>query len=208
MDSGRAPLRVFLAHPLNEIAQATINFRPPCPLSGFPAPESFEAYAMPSQDRLRLNHLGRAKQARPEPCHPYQQCPVNPTKSKTRRRMPQCDVEWMTEEKILDLKPAPRLEQVGDEHSERVQDCKHRHQRCDDSTLLCESRPDGIFGKDNLLDRRKSSIQLDKEPAIIVRQPDAAMYLTSQNDQLMSKNRILCLKSDLRLEWRGHKSNE
>ncbi len=149
MDSGRAPLRVFLAHPLNEIAQATINFRPPCPLSGFPAPESFEAYAMPSQYCLRLNHLGRAKQARPEPCHPYQQCPVNPAQSKTRRRMPQCDVDLMTEEKVLGLKPAPRLEQVGDEHSELVQDCKHRHQRCDDSTLLCESRPDGIFGKDN-----------------------------------------------------------
>jgi hypothetical protein len=148
MDSGRAPLRVFLAHPLNEIAQATINFRPPCPLSGFPAPESFEAYAMPSQYCLRLNHLGRAKQARPEPCHPYQQCTVNPAQSKTRRRMPQCDVDLMTEKQVLGLKSAPRLEQVGDEHSERVQDCKHRHQRCDDSILLCESRPDGIFGKE------------------------------------------------------------
>jgi len=41
---------------------------------------------------------------------------------------PQSDVELMTEKKILGFKPAPRLEQVDDEHSECVQDCKHRHQ--------------------------------------------------------------------------------
>jgi len=120
MDPGRVPLRVFLAHPLNEITQAAINPRPPCPLSRFPAPESFEAYAMPSQDGLRLNHLGRAKQARPEPCHPYQECPVNPAQSKTRRHTPQGDVELMTEKKVLGFKPVPRLEQVGGEHSKRV----------------------------------------------------------------------------------------
>ena len=34
----------------------------------------------------------------------------------------------MAEEQILSLKPAPRLEQVGNEHSERVQDRKHRTQ--------------------------------------------------------------------------------
>jgi len=31
----------------------------------------------------------------------------------------------MAEKQILSLKPAPRFEQVGEEHSERVQDCKH-----------------------------------------------------------------------------------
>ena len=29
-----------------------------------------------------------------------------------------------------------------------------------------------------------------------------------QNDQLMSENRILCLKSALQFEWRGHESKE
>ena len=57
MDPGRAPLRVFLAHPLNEITQATIDLRAPCPLSRFPAPESFEAHAMPSQDGLELGAI-------------------------------------------------------------------------------------------------------------------------------------------------------
>jgi hypothetical protein len=30
-----------------------------------------------------------------------------------------------------------------------------------------------------------------------------ALHLAPQNDQLMSENRILCLKSAPRLEWRG-----
>jgi hypothetical protein len=76
MDPGRAPLLVFLADPLDEISQATIDLRPPCPLSGFPAPERFEARAMPPKDGLRLNHMGQVEQARPEPGHPYQQRPV------------------------------------------------------------------------------------------------------------------------------------
>src|SRR5205814_8572813 len=126
MNPGRAPQRVFLAHPLNEITQATIDLRAPCPLSRFPAPESFPARAMSPKDRLRFNDLGRTEQARPKPGHPYQQRPVTATQSKTRRRMPQGDAELMTEKQVLGLKPAPRLEQVGDEHSERVQDCKHR----------------------------------------------------------------------------------
>jgi hypothetical protein len=44
---------------------------------------------------------------------------------------------------------------------------------------------------------------LDKEPAIIVREPDATMQLTPQDNQLMSKHRILSFKPQLRLEWRG-----
>jgi hypothetical protein len=34
----------------------------------------------------------------------------------------------MTAKQILGFKPAPRLEQVGYKHSERVQDGKHRSQ--------------------------------------------------------------------------------
>jgi hypothetical protein len=48
--------------------------------------------------------------------------------SKTRWCPPQSDGELMTEKQILDLKPVPRLEQVGDEYSECVQDYKHRYQ--------------------------------------------------------------------------------
>jgi hypothetical protein len=111
---------------LNEITQTTIDLRPPCPFSGFPAPESFEASAMPPKDRLRLNYLGYIEQTRPEPGYPYQQRPVTAAQSKTRRCLPQSDVELMTEKQILGFKPAPRLKQVGDEHSERVEDRKHR----------------------------------------------------------------------------------
>jgi hypothetical protein len=42
------------------------------------------------------------------------------------RRLPQSDVKLMTQKKVLGFKQAPRLEQIGDKHSERVQDRKHR----------------------------------------------------------------------------------
>jgi hypothetical protein len=54
----------------------------------------------------------------------------------------------------------------------------------------------------NLQDRRKPAIQLDKEPAIIVREPDSAVHLTPQNDKLMAERGILGFKPALRLEWR------
>jgi len=88
MDSDRASLRVISAHPLNEITQSSIDLWPPCPISEFPAPESFEASTMSPKDSFRLNHLGHAKQARPEPCHPYQQCAINPAQPKTGRSLP------------------------------------------------------------------------------------------------------------------------
>src|SRR5260221_13929950 len=37
----------------------------------------------------------------------------------------------------------------------------------------------------------------------MVREPDATMHPTPQDNQLMSKHRVLSLKPQLRLEWRG-----
>jgi hypothetical protein len=50
---------------------------------------------------------------------------------------------------------------------------------------------------ENLQDRRKPAIQLDKEPAIMVREPDVTMQPTPQDDQLMSKHRVLSFKPQL-----------
>ena len=44
----------------------------------------------------------------------------------TRRRPPQSDAELMTEKLVLGFEPASRLEYVGDENFERMQDRKHR----------------------------------------------------------------------------------
>src|SRR6202158_5707588 len=50
------------------------------------------------------------------------------------------------------------------------------------------------------------AIQLDKEPAIIVREPDATMQPAPQDNQLMSKHRVLSFKPHLRLERRDGQS--
>ena len=72
MDPGRIPLPVFLAHPFNEVTQATIDLRAPYPLPGFPAPNGSEPCAIPPKDRLWLHYLDHTEQARQEPSHPYQ----------------------------------------------------------------------------------------------------------------------------------------
>ena len=48
----------------------------------------------------------------------------------------------------------------------------------------------------------ETSIQLDEEQTITIREPDAATHLPPQYDQLMSERSVLCLKSALRLERR------
>ena len=72
-----------------------------------------------------------------------------------------------------------------------------------------ESRPDanapalGSNDHESRKDRREPAIELDEEPAIVVREPGSAGHLAPQNDQLMSERRILSFKPALRLERRG-----
>src|SRR5713101_4058080 len=47
---------------------------------------------------------------------------------------------------------------------------------------------------ENVLDCWKPAIQLDKEQAIMVREPDATMWPAPQDNQLMSKYRVLSFK--------------
>src|SRR5215813_9648614 len=44
---------------------------------------------------------------------------------------------------------------------------------------------------------------MDKEPTIMVGEPNATMQPAPQDNQLMPKHRVLSLKPQLRLEWRG-----
>jgi hypothetical protein len=51
--------------------------------------------------------------------------------------------------------------------------------------------------RDDPQNRREPSIQLDKKPAVVVRQPGSASRFTPQNYQLMSERRILGFKPAL-----------
>jgi hypothetical protein len=62
--------------------------------------------------------------------------------------MSQGDAELMAEAQVLDFKPAPGLEEVDEEHCERMQEREHHPRSCGDSTRPCDPRPDEIFGKD------------------------------------------------------------
>jgi hypothetical protein len=60
----------------------------------------------------------------------------------------------------------------------------------------------GADERNDLQDRRKPSIQLDKEQAIAVRKPHAPMYHPAQQNHLVSERSIFGFKPALRLEWR------
>ena len=126
VDARGSPQWVLLAHPPNEFAQFTANSGPPCPTTTFPTPTGPEPGSMPPQDCVRLNDAGQTEQPWPEPSHPYQQRSVTPAKLQTVRCTPQGDIELMPEKEVLDFKPPRRLEQVGDERPEQLEDRKHR----------------------------------------------------------------------------------
>src|SRR5262245_31658173 len=147
MDPRCSPLWVFLAHPSNQIAQLAIDLWPPRPLPRSPAPERRKARTMPAKDGLRLNDMRRTEQARPEPGHPDQQGPVTAAQSKARRRTPQGNAELMAQEQVLHLKPVRRLEEVYNEHCERMQEREHRPRSCDDSTRRRDSQAGWNFRK-------------------------------------------------------------
>src|ERR1700716_4406592 len=61
----------------------------------------------------------------------------------------------------------------------------------------------GPNNQENPKDRRKPAIELNEEPAVVVRETSPALQLTPQDHQLMSERGILSLKPDLRLEQRS-----
>ena len=61
---------------------------------------------------------------------------------------------------------------------------------------------------DDVQNRRKPSIQVDKKPAVVVRQRDSARHFTPQNHQLMSECHVPCFEPALRLELRTYERKE
>src|SRR5580692_10499774 len=59
----------------------------------------------------------------------------------------------------------------------------------------------GSNNHENRKDRRKPAIELNEEPAVVIRETSPALQLSPQDHQLMSERGILSLKPDLRLEW-------
>ena len=57
----------------------------------------------------------------------------------------------------------------------------------------------GSNNHENRKDRREPAIELDEEPAVVVREASPALQLASQDDHLMPKHCILRLKPDFDL---------
>jgi hypothetical protein len=78
VDPRRAPQRVLSTQSTDQLAQPTINSRPPGPLPSFPAPIGSKARRLPAHDRLELHHLDRAKQVPQSTVSKYMTCGRKP----------------------------------------------------------------------------------------------------------------------------------
>jgi hypothetical protein len=96
------------------------------PTLGFPAPVAPETCPMPTAGwwpaaQLEPKPAGLASAASSD-----HQGPVTLPQTQTLWRSSQDNVELMTQKEVLNFKPAPRLEQIGDKCSKQVDDRKHR----------------------------------------------------------------------------------
>src|SRR6516165_10815986 len=122
VDPGGAPQRIVLAHPPDQISQAAVNLRPPCPPLRFPAPIGAEPHPIPAQNRLRLYHPDRTSEVGPEPDQTNQNGTVDTAQSQPPWCIPQGNVELVAQEQILGLKSPTGLEQINDEVGESPKD--------------------------------------------------------------------------------------
>jgi len=67
-----------------------------------------------------------------------EQRPVGHSQLEAMRRTPHRDIELMPQIQILDFKPPPRLESVGNENNEQVQWGEHCDEACVDSHSNCQ----------------------------------------------------------------------
>jgi len=110
VDAGCAPKWIFLAYPPDQVTQATIDLRSPCPLPRFPSPIEMEPRSVPSQHGLRLNHPDHIEQTRPQPNHPDHEGAITTAQSNPRRRVPQGNVQLMPKKQYLSFKSGARLD--------------------------------------------------------------------------------------------------
>jgi hypothetical protein len=68
----------------------------------------------------------------------------------------------MPQIQLLDFKPAPRLEAVGDKSSKQMKQGKDRGGGCADSYSHCQARAHGIFG--NYTQHHSRCFALTKAP--------------------------------------------
>jgi hypothetical protein len=111
-------------------------------------------------------------------------------------------------ERVLQAHPPDQRPQLGSERR------SSRARARLPSPVPAKSRPvppqEGLrtHDDDGFQDRGKPPIQLDKEQAIAIREPDPFAHLTPQDNQLLSKRRVLRLKPAPRLERRGQLSQD
>jgi hypothetical protein len=123
-----APQRVFPRLSAGSIRAAPLGFPAGSEISGANRPETPSDATARS---CRSDDARQFEQTRPKPGDPYQRHWVTRTQPQT--------VRHLTEKKVLDFKLAPRLEQVGDENANQLEEIEHRILMMPDSVSTPEA---------------------------------------------------------------------
>jgi hypothetical protein len=97
--------------------------------AAFPTKQNRKLFRQNREFQRRNREFYQSKpKSSPDGVFGTHKCAITAAQPKTRWCPPQSNIELMTEKQILGFKPTPRLEQISDEHYERMQDRKHRCQ--------------------------------------------------------------------------------
>jgi len=101
---------------------------------------------------------------------------------------------WRAPQRIFDTHPPDQEPQLGLDRRSPFPWARLPTPIAAKSNFVPTHKRLGADDGENLQDWWKPAIQLDKEAAIMVREPNATTRTAPQDDQLMSKHRVLSFK--------------
>ena len=139
---------VGLAHAPNEITNVRCNFWPTGKAARFPGPMPGESSAVPTEDRVGLNHLQTSPPTGPESVQHNPQEPVAAVQAQATRRVLLEDSKLVTKREDLRLQGSTGLKTGGYQSEKGNEKRAHRSSYHDltNDWNLCVFRSDGVFG--------------------------------------------------------------
>ena len=147
MDARRAPKQILRAHPPDQRAQFNLDTRPPSSPPRLPTPIAAKAGPVPTHQRLRLDNRDDLQDRRKPSIHLEEKPAVVIGEPSPAFQLTPQDDQLMSENRILRLKPALRLERRGQDGQNETEQPDHSASLGDSIT---SSTRDKVFGTHRL----------------------------------------------------------
>ena len=125
MEAWHTPKLVLRAHPPDQHAQFHLNSRAPSPRVRFPTPIATKSGPMPPHQRFRLNNCNDLQNRRKPSIHLEEKPAVVIGEPSPAFQLTPQDEQLMSENRILRLQPALRLERRGQDGQNETEQPDH-----------------------------------------------------------------------------------